>query len=44
MTAPDTPPAAYPEGFQGDAIPIDAEAVLRIVRMRLNYDEEADDG
>ena len=45
MTSPDTPPmAAYPEGFQGDAIPIDADAVVRVVRMRLNNDEEADDG
>ena len=44
MTSPDTPPTAYPDGFQGDAIPIDAEAVVRVVRMRRNSDEEADDG
>lgn len=44
MTSPDLPQTNYPEGFQGDAIPISADAVLRIVRMRLNNDEEADDG
>lgn len=44
MTSPDLPPTSYPEGFQGDEIPVDAESVVRIVRMRLNSDEEADDG
>lgn len=44
FTAPDLPEVQYPEGFQGNEIPVDAKAVLEVVRMRLSSDEEADDG
>ncbi|KAH7907338.1 hypothetical protein BJ138DRAFT_992229, partial [Hygrophoropsis aurantiaca] len=35
FTAPNTPPAAYPEGFQGNSIPLDGEAVARVVVERV---------
>ncbi|KAI0070552.1 hypothetical protein K474DRAFT_1653669 [Panus rudis PR-1116 ss-1] len=43
FTRPDVPPVAYPEGFQGNNIPIDGELVARIVHERLTLQEEADD-
>ncbi|CAL1709260.1 unnamed protein product [Somion occarium] len=43
FTRPDVPPVAYPEGFQGNKIPIDAELVARLVHERLTLQEEADD-
>lgn len=44
FTAPDQPSIAYPPGFQGNEIPIDADVVVAIVKARLNNDEEAHDG
>ena len=43
FTRPDVPPVAYPEGFQGNEIPIDGELVARICVERLSLSEEADD-
>jgi hypothetical protein len=34
---------AYPEGFQGNEIPIDGELVAELVHKRLSLAEEADD-
>ncbi|KAI9462639.1 hypothetical protein F5148DRAFT_1213251 [Russula earlei] len=39
----EVPPVAYPEGFQGNDIPIDGELVARLVHERLSLAEEADD-
>ncbi|KAI0249221.1 hypothetical protein BJV78DRAFT_1284120 [Lactifluus subvellereus] len=39
----ETPPMAYPEGFQGNEIPIDGELVASLVHRRLSLAEEADD-
>lgn len=39
----DAPPVAYPEGFQGNEIPIDGELVAQLVHRRLSLAEEADD-
>ncbi|KIJ51221.1 hypothetical protein M422DRAFT_26647 [Sphaerobolus stellatus SS14] len=36
FTAPDLPPIAYPEGFQGNEIPIDGEMVARLCHERLS--------
>ncbi|CED84940.1 Glycosyltransferase AER61, uncharacterised [Phaffia rhodozyma] len=38
------PPVNYPEGFQGNEIPVDADVVLSLVRMKLSNEEESDDG
>ncbi|KDQ20223.1 hypothetical protein BOTBODRAFT_27641 [Botryobasidium botryosum FD-172 SS1] len=43
FTSPNVPPAAYPEGFQGNQIPIDGDAVAALIQQRLSLDEEADD-
>jgi len=43
FTRPDVPPVNYPEGFQGNAIPIDGGAVARLCHERLTLSEEADD-
>lgn len=43
FTRPDVPPVNYPEGFQGNAIPIDGELVARLCHERLTLSEEADD-
>lgn len=43
FTRPDVPEVAYPEGFQGNEIPIDGELVARICIERLSLSEEADD-
>ena len=43
FTRPDVPQVAYPEGFQGNEIPIDGAAVARLVRERLTLAEEMDD-
>lgn len=37
------PPVAYPEGFQGNSIPIDGALVAKICHERLILSEEADD-
>jgi hypothetical protein len=39
----ETPPVAYPEGFQGNEIPINGELVAELVHKRLSLAEEADD-
>lgn len=39
----EAPPVAYPEGFQGNEIPIDGEVVAQLVHNRLSLAEEADD-
>lgn len=43
FTSPDTPPVAYPEGFQGNEIPIDGREVARLCHERLSLADEADD-
>ncbi|KAJ6620732.1 hypothetical protein B0H10DRAFT_2020318 [Mycena sp. CBHHK59/15] len=43
FTSPDTPVNAYPEGFQGDAIPINGAAVARLCFDRLTLALEVDD-
>jgi hypothetical protein len=43
FTRPDVPPVAYPEGFQGNEIPIDGALVARLCVERLSLSEEADD-
>ncbi|KAJ7081367.1 hypothetical protein B0H15DRAFT_786545 [Mycena belliarum] len=43
FTSPDTPVNAYPEGFQGNSIPIDAEAVGRLCYDRVTLSLEVDD-
>ena len=43
FTSPDIPPVNYPEGFQGNTIPIDGTLVARICHERLSLVDEADD-
>ncbi|KAI0301587.1 hypothetical protein B0F90DRAFT_1718463 [Multifurca ochricompacta] len=43
FSGPDVPPVAYPQGFQGNEIPIDGEVVAKLVHERLSLAEEADD-
>lgn len=43
FTSPEIPPVNYPEGFQGNEIPIDGALVARICLERLNLVDEADD-
>ncbi|KAH9940680.1 hypothetical protein B0H21DRAFT_753931 [Amylocystis lapponica] len=43
FTRPDVPPVNYPEGFQGNRIPIDGAAVARLCHQRLTLSDEADD-
>ncbi|KAF8608097.1 hypothetical protein BDV93DRAFT_531287 [Ceratobasidium sp. AG-I] len=43
FTSPNTPPVNYPEGFQGNEIPIDGEAVAKLVHHRISMNEELDD-
>ncbi len=43
FTRPDVPPVAYPEGFQGNEIPIDGTLVAKICHERLTLSDEADD-
>lgn len=43
FSSPDLPPRAYPEGFQGNEIPIDGEAVANLVIHQLSMNDEADD-
>jgi len=43
FTSPDVPKVNYPEGFQGNEIPIDGAAVARLCVQRLTLSEEADD-
>ncbi|KIJ65844.1 hypothetical protein HYDPIDRAFT_27072 [Hydnomerulius pinastri MD-312] len=43
FTSPDVPKVAYPEGFQGNHIPLDGEVVARLCVDRLRLSDEADD-
>ncbi|KAI0819451.1 hypothetical protein BC628DRAFT_1332737 [Trametes gibbosa] len=43
FTRPDVPPVAYPEGFQGNSIPLDGALVAELCHERLTLAEEADD-
>ncbi|KZV67294.1 hypothetical protein PENSPDRAFT_635987 [Peniophora sp. CONT] len=43
FTRPDVPPVAYPDGFQGNEIPIDGALVARLIHERLTLSDEADD-
>ena len=43
FTRPDVPSVNYPEGFQGNSIPIDGAAVARLCHERLTLSDEADD-
>ena len=43
FTGAEVPRVAYPEGFQGNEIPIDGELVAKLVHRRLSLAEEADD-
>ncbi|KAJ7242842.1 hypothetical protein B0H12DRAFT_1131555 [Mycena haematopus] len=43
FTSPNLPLSAYPEGFQGSSIPIDAAAVGRLTYDRLTLSLEVDD-
>ncbi|KAJ6550540.1 hypothetical protein B0H10DRAFT_1284279 [Mycena sp. CBHHK59/15] len=43
FTSPDIPLPAYPEGFQGNYIPIDGEAVAELCIQRLTLEAEVDD-
>ncbi|KAJ7043848.1 hypothetical protein C8F04DRAFT_1070648 [Mycena alexandri] len=44
FTSPDIPLPAYPEGFQGNSIPLDGEAVAALCIHRLRLEGEVDDG
>jgi hypothetical protein len=39
FTAPDTPKIAYPEGFQGNEIPLNGKAVADLITQRLLVDK-----
>lgn len=43
FTSPSLPIPRYVDGFQGNAIPINAEAVVNLCIHRLSLDEEVDD-
>ncbi|KAH7883159.1 hypothetical protein F5I97DRAFT_1815379 [Phlebopus sp. FC_14] len=43
FTSPDVPQVAYPEGFQGNEIPLDGAAVAGLCVDRLHMSDEADD-
>jgi len=43
FTSEERPPRNYVEGFQGNDIPIDGEAVAALVQHQLSLNEEADD-
>ena len=43
FTRPDVPRVDYPDGFQGNSIPIDGALVARLCHERLTLSEEADD-
>jgi len=43
FTSPGMPEPHYPEGFQGNEIPIDGKAVAQLCIHRLSLNEEVDD-
>ncbi|KAJ7465288.1 hypothetical protein FB451DRAFT_1488942 [Mycena latifolia] len=44
FTSPNIPLPAYPEGFQGNSIPLDGEVVAELCIRRLELEEDVDDG
>lgn len=44
LTAPGFPPPSYPEGFQGNEIPVDGKTVANLVRNRIGAAGELDEG
>ncbi|KAF7297140.1 hypothetical protein MIND_00946900 [Mycena indigotica] len=44
FTSPGIPLPSYPEGFQGNSIPLDGEAVARLCVQRLELEEDVDEG
>jgi len=44
FTSPDLPLPSYPEGFQGNEIPLDGAAVAELCIQRLMLEAEVDDG
>ncbi|KAJ6557205.1 hypothetical protein DFH09DRAFT_1163356 [Mycena vulgaris] len=44
FTSPDIPLPSYPEGFQGNSIPLDGEAVAALCIQRLELEGEIDEG
>eukprot|EP00914_Ancora_sagittata_P000776 GHVO01002114.1.p1 GENE.GHVO01002114.1~~GHVO01002114.1.p1 ORF type:complete len:241 (-),score=13.23 GHVO01002114.1:116-739(-) len=44
LTAPNFPPPKYPDGFQGNAIPVDGRTVANLVRNRIGAAGEVDEG
>ncbi|KAJ7457674.1 hypothetical protein B0H11DRAFT_2063041 [Mycena galericulata] len=44
FTSPNLPLPSYPEGFQGNSIPLDGEVVAQLCIQRLTLEAEADDG
>nr|GAT50261.1 predicted protein [Mycena chlorophos] len=44
FTSPNIPTPSYPEGFQGNSIPLDGAAVARLCVQRLELEEDVDEG
>ncbi|KIK61339.1 hypothetical protein GYMLUDRAFT_42924 [Collybiopsis luxurians FD-317 M1] len=44
LTAPNFPPPHYPEGFQGNQIPVDGKTVADLVKNRIGAAGEIDEG
>ncbi|KAF5392787.1 hypothetical protein D9757_001020 [Collybiopsis confluens] len=44
VSAPDFPPPTYPEGFQGNEIPVDGRTVAELVKNRIGAAGEVDEG
>ncbi|KAE9395286.1 hypothetical protein BT96DRAFT_922915 [Gymnopus androsaceus JB14] len=44
LTSPGFPPPAYPDGFQGNEIPVDGKTVAELVRNRIGAAVEFDEG
>ena len=43
FTAPDLPPVAYPEGFQGNNIPLNGAVVAKLAHRRLMLEPDSAD-
>lgn len=41
FTYPNTPPVAYPDGFQGNDIPLNGKAVAELIEQRLLVDRSS---
>jgi len=44
FTSPGVPLPSYPEGFQGNSIPLDGAAVAKLCVQRLELEEDIDEG